>query len=140
MKIAFLGSPGVGKGTYASILSVHYDVPHISTGDIFRILKNEDSVTGKKIKALIDAGKFVDDQTTLVIVKNRLRKPDCKKGYILDGFPRTLYQAKNFKGIEAVLSFDEEKSVLYEIDANGKIEDIIAECKKILNNFKEITA
>lgn len=113
MKIVFLGSPGVGKGTYAAILSEYYNIPHISTGDIFRALKNEDSEMGKKIKSLIDAGQFVDDQTTLEIVKNRLSKPDCQNGFILDGFPRTIVQAENFNNIDAVLNFEaEEKNII----------------------------
>ena len=113
MKIVFLGSPGVGKGTYADILSRYYKIPHISTGNIFRAMKHDNTELGKKVKALIEAGQFVDDKTTLKVIDDRLSNPDCKNGYILDGFPRTLYQAKHFIDIDTVLNFDaNEKRII----------------------------
>jgi adenylate kinase len=113
IKLIFLGSPGVGKGTYADAISQEYGIPHISTGDIFRAKKNENSELGRKIKSLIDKGEFVDDETTLKIVAQRLKEADCRAGYILDGFPRTLYQAENFKEkVTAVFNFDAKRKTI----------------------------
>lgn len=114
MKVIFLGSPGVGKGTYASRLSEHYNIPHISTGDMFRAIKHEDSELGRKVKNLIENGQFVDDKTTLEVVANRLSQSDCEKGYILDGFPRTIFQAEHFEDYDIVINYLAREEIILE--------------------------
>ena len=94
MRLVFLGAPGAGKGTQAEKLAALISVPHISTGDIFRTAIKQESELGRKVKAYTGAGKLVPDALVLDVVADRLKKDDCKKGYILDGFPRTLPQAK----------------------------------------------
>lgn len=94
MRLIMLGAPGAGKGTQALLLSKTFSIPQISTGDIFRMhIKNETSL-GKKAKEYMDQGLLVPDELVVEIVKDRLGKEDCKDGFILDGFPRTIPQAK----------------------------------------------
>jgi adenylate kinase len=93
MHILLMGPPGAGKGTQAAKLVEEFQIPHISTGDMFRAAVKEGTELGKQAKACMDAGKLVPDSVTIGIVKERLAKPDCKKGFILDGFPRTIEQA-----------------------------------------------
>lgn len=93
MRLVLLGPPGVGKGTQASSIIKKYDVPHISTGDIFREnIKNETEL-GKKAKSYMDKGHLVPDELVIELVVDRLSQEDCKKGFLLDGFPRTIAQA-----------------------------------------------
>lgn len=109
MKIVLLGPPGSGKGTQANIICEKYNLPHISTGDIFRYnIKNETKL-GKKVKSYIDSGSLVPDEVTIDIVKDRLDNPDCEKGFVLDGFPRNLVQAKalsSFVTIDKAIMID----------------------------------
>lgn len=97
MNIIIFGAPGSGKGTQAKKLSLYYNIPHISTGDILRNIMNENTNIGNKIKNFIDNGSLVPDNILVEIIKNRLEKDDCKKGYILDGYPRTLNQANELE-------------------------------------------
>lgn len=99
MHILLMGPPGAGKGTQAANLVNEFAIPHISTGDMFRAAVKEGTELGKQAKACIDAGNLVPDEITVGIVRERLAKADCKKGFILDGFPRTLEQADALKGI-----------------------------------------
>ena len=94
MHILLMGPPGAGKGTQAAELVKAFDIPHISTGDMFRAAVKEGTELGKQAKACMDAGKLVPDSVTIGIVRERLAKDDCKKGFILDGFPRNMVQAK----------------------------------------------
>lgn len=94
MRLVLLGAPGAGKGTQAVILSEKYNIPHISTGDIFRSNIKNNTELGKKAKEYIDKGLLVPDELTIDIVKDRINKPDCSDGFILDGFPRTIFQAQ----------------------------------------------
>ena len=102
MRLILLGAPGAGKGTQAEILSRELGIPTISTGNILRAAIREGTAVGLKAKALIDAGKLVDDEVIMGIVSERLAKEDCAKGYILDGVPRTIPQAEAMEamGIE----------------------------------------
>lgn len=93
MYILLMGPPGAGKGTQAAMLVDKFGIPHISTGDMFRAAVKEETALGKQAKACMDAGQLVPDSVTIGIVKERLAKADCQKGFILDGFPRTLEQA-----------------------------------------------
>ena len=95
MKIILLGAPGAGKGTQATRIASKYGIVHISTGDIFRANIKGGTEIGKLAKSYIDAGKLVPDSVTCDIVKDRLGWDDVKKGYLLDGFPRSLYQAED---------------------------------------------
>ena len=96
MKIVMLGAPGAGKGTQAEMIAEKYGIPHISTGDIFRANIKNGTELGKKAKAYMDAGNLVPDELTVDLVIDRVAQPDCEKGYILDGFPRTIPQAEVF--------------------------------------------
>lgn len=95
MKIIMLGAPGAGKGTQAKKLAEKFQIPHISTGDIFRANIKEETELGKSAKHYIDKGLLVPDELVLNLVADRLQQEDCQKGYILDGFPRTIPQAMN---------------------------------------------
>ena len=115
MNIILLGAPGAGKGTQAVQISQNYNIPHISTGDIFRKNIKEKTPVGIKAKSFIDAGKLVPDSVVIEIVKNRLLEDDCKTGYLLDGFPRTVVQAQELDkitGIDAVLNLDIDLNLL----------------------------
>ena len=94
MKIVLLGPPGAGKGTQAKSISTKYSIPHISTGDIFRKNISENTPLGVEAKSYMDAGQLVPDEVTINMVKDRLVQDDCKNGYLLDGFPRTVEQAE----------------------------------------------
>ena len=94
MKIVMLGAPGAGKGTQAQMMAEKFGLPHISTGDIFRANIKNGKEKEKKAKAFMDAGKLVPDELTVEILLDRVKADDCAKGYILDGFPRTIPQAE----------------------------------------------
>lgn len=94
MKIIMLGAPGAGKGTQAKMIADKYGVPHISTGDIFRANIKEGTELGKKAKTYMDQGLLVPDELVVDLVVDRVKNPDCEKGYVLDGFPRTIPQAE----------------------------------------------
>ncbi len=96
-RIVMLGAPGAGKGTQAIRLAESMSVPHISTGDIFRKHLREGTDLGKQVQSYLDSGGLVPDELTCGIVASRLAEPDCEKGYILDGFPRSLPQAEALK-------------------------------------------
>jgi adenylate kinase len=96
MRIIIMGPPGVGKGTEAELLIKHYQIPHISTGNIFRELYNDNTEIGKIANSYIDRGELVPDDITNEIVHQRLKKEDVKKGFLFDGYPRNIEQAKFF--------------------------------------------
>ena len=109
MNIILLGAPGAGKGTQATRLSDRYGMPHISTGDIFRENIKNGTPIGLLAKSYTDKGQLVPDEVTCEIVKDRLAREDCKKGYLLDGFPRTIVQAEaldKFAKIDAVVNIN----------------------------------
>ena len=94
MKIIMLGAPGAGKGTQAKMIAEKYSIPHISTGDIFRANIKNGTELGKKAKGYMDQGLLVPDELTVELLLDRVAKDDCAKGYVLDGFPRTIPQAE----------------------------------------------
>lgn len=109
MKLIFLGPPGAGKGTLAALVAERFSIPHISTGEIFRAAIREKTPLGLKVQAIIDAGQLVSDDITIELVKERLCLGDTGKGFILDGFPRTIAQAEALSAIvdiDAAVNFD----------------------------------
>ena len=108
MKLVFLGPPGAGKGTIAKRAKDFYFIPHISTGDLFRNHINNETELGKQVKSILASGSLVPDSITIEMVRQRLAEPDCEKGFILDGFPRTIPQADALAGmveLDAVVNF-----------------------------------
>lgn len=109
MKIVLLGAPGAGKGTQAVRLAEGLKIPHVSTGDIFRKNIKERTPIGVEAKSYIDKGQLVPDEVTIRIVKDRLQEKDCENGYLLDGFPRNVFQAKaldDFSEVDKVVNID----------------------------------
>ncbi len=94
MRLILLGPPGAGKGTQAERIVEKYNIPHISTGDIFRAALREGTEMGLKAKGYMDKGQLVPDEIVVGVVTERLKKPDCQKGFLLDGFPRNVHQAE----------------------------------------------
>jgi adenylate kinase len=108
MKLIFLGPPGAGKGTLAGLVCAEFGIPQISTGDIFRDAIKRETELGKKVKEIVGRGDLVPDELTVSLVRERLTQPDTQKGYILDGFPRTIPQAEalaGFQKLDAVVNF-----------------------------------
>lgn len=132
MYILLMGPPGAGKGTQAANLVQKYGIPHISTGDMFRAAVKEGTELGKKAKACMDAGQLVPDEITIGIVKERLAKPDCAKGFILDGFPRTVEQADALDGILKALSIRLTRAVDISVPSDVLVERAVGRriCKK----------
>ena len=122
MKIIMLGAPGAGKGTQAERISKKYGIPHISTGDIFRANIKAGTELGIKAKAYIDKGLLVPDDVTVDLVMDRISQEDCKNGYILDGFPRTIPQAESLT--EALKA--RGTSIDHAVDVDVPDESIIA--------------
>jgi len=113
MRLILLGAPGAGKGTQAAVLVEKFNIPHVSTGDIFRSNIKNGTELGKKAKEYIDRGALVPDEITVGIVKDRIGQPDCEKGFILDGFPRTIPQAEYLE--EALKSMGVELDYVIDI-------------------------
>ena len=111
MNIVLMGLPGAGKGTQADKIIEKYDIPHISTGDMFRAAMKNGTELGLEAKSYIDKGALVPDEVTIGIVRERLAEPDCNQGFLLDGFPRTIEQAE---ALDQILA-----------DLGRKVEDVI---------------
>ena len=115
MKMVFLGPPGAGKGTLAAMASAKKGLPHISTGDLFRAAIKNETELGKKVRSILAEGRLVPDDLTIALVKERLALDDAAKGWILDGFPRTIGQAIALQSIDAtelVVNFDVPDSMI----------------------------
>ncbi len=121
MKIIMLGAPGAGKGTQAKKIAAEYNIPHISTGDIFRANIKEQTPLGMEAKAYMDKGELVPDELTVKILLDRVKKDDCKNGYVLDGYPRTIPQAEVLDKAVSELS----ESIDFAINVNVPDENII---------------
>lgn len=121
MKIIMLGAPGAGKGTQAKMIADKYGVPHISTGDIFRANIKNGTELGMEAKKYMDQGLLVPDELTVKILLDRVSQPDCKNGYVLDGFPRTIPQAEVLDKALAELG----ESIDYAIDVDVPDENIV---------------
>ncbi len=136
MRIIFLGPPGSGKGTQADLISKEFSIPKISTGDILREAVAEGTPLGKKAEEKMKKGELVDDETIIGIIKERIEKDDCKNGYILDGFPRNLNQAKALESIPA----DNEIVFLFEISKEELVKRLTSrlvcpKCKAVYNKI-----
>jgi adenylate kinase len=122
VNLVLMGLPGAGKGTQAEKIVEKYGIPHISTGDMFRAAIKEGTELGLEAKSFMDKGELVPDQVTIGIVRERLSKEDCNKGFLLDGFPRTVAQADALedilseldKKIDYVINIDVDQSILME--------------------------
>ena len=132
----FLGPPGAGKGSLAVKVAEDYKIPHISTGDIFRANIKAQTPLGVKVKAIIDSGSLVSDELTFELVKDRLTQDDCKNGYILDGFPRTIPQAEMLEGLVSdvkVVNFEIQDEIVIRRLSTRRV------CKACGANFNVLT-
>lgn len=132
MRLVLLGPPGAGKGTQASAIVKKYNIPHISTGDIFRANIKEGTQLGIQAKEYMDKGLLVPDELVVSIVKDRLTKDDCKNGFLLDGFPRTVNQAEALDSALTAMGIKLDKVVNIEADSKILIERAIGRriCKE----------
>ncbi len=105
MNIILLGSPGAGKGTQAKFISAHYHIPQISTGDMLRSAVSQETTVGLQAKTIMEAGQLVPDDIIISLVEARIKQADCKNGFLLDGFPRTLAQAEALRKNHIVIDF-----------------------------------
>lgn len=121
LNIILIGLPGAGKGTQAEKISGKYNIPHISTGDMFRLAMKNETELGKKAKAFMDKGDLVPDEITIGIVQERLQQEDCEQGFLLDGFPRTLAQAEALQ----VLLSNMNKKVDYALHVDVPTDQLI---------------
>ena len=116
MRLVLLGAPGSGKGTQAQRMQARHGVPQVSTGDLLREAVAAGTELGRAAKAVMDAGQLVDDRTMLGIIRERLARPDAKRGFILDGFPRTIIQADGLGALLAEIGQPIDAVVLFDID------------------------
>lgn len=125
MRIILLGAPGAGKGTQAQFLMAKFGIPQISTGDMLRAAIKAGTELGKKAKAVMDAGQLVSDELIIGLVKERIAQDDCKAGFLLDGFPRTIPQADAMKengvAVDYVIEFDVPDEVIVERMAGRRV-------------------
>jgi len=114
--IIFIAPPVAGKGTQSKLVSEEYNIPHISTGDLLREEINKNSELGKSIKDDMELGDLVSDEVITTLLKNRITSPDCKNGYILDGYPRNINQAKIYNDLLDELNYDKGVVIFFDID------------------------
>ncbi len=124
MNILIMGPAGAGKGTMSDLILKEYDIPHISTGDMLRENVRNNTELGKEAKSYMDAGKLVPDDVINAMVEKRLQEPDCQKGYLLDGFPRTLVQAEAFEKIEENIGKPVESVIALEVGFDTLVDRI----------------
>jgi len=125
MKLIIMGPPGAGKGTQAALIKKEYNIPHISTGDMFREAIKNMTPLGVEAKRYIDKGMLVPDSVTINLVRERLAKEDCKKGFLLDGFPRTLEQAYALNEILKELNMKLDAVININVDLDALVDRIV---------------
>jgi adenylate kinase len=141
MRIVFMGAPGSGKGTQAQRLEKHFGIPQISTGDILRKHLADGTALGSRAKEIMASGGYVDDETMLAIIRERLSQADAAQGFILDGFPRTVAQAEGLNKLLGELGTPLDAVVLFEVDNEQLVKRVSGRrtcefCKKVFNvNF-----
>jgi len=144
MKILLIGSQGSGKSTQAKLLAEYLKIPYISTGDIFRemALPGAGDLLSQRVRKILQEGKLVDDQTTCKIVKNRFNQADCQGGFALDGYPRTLEQAKIFDpGFDKAFYLNvPEEVVIARLTKRGRVDDTLKSIKMRLDLYYQQTA
>jgi adenylate kinase len=149
MYIVFFGPPGAGKGTQAQMLVNSFQIPQISTGEILRAAVAKGSALGKQAGPLMAAGQLVPDDLVVGIVDERIAEPDCQKGFLLDGFPRTIPQAESLeialartqKKIQHVVSLEVPDEVIQDrMRGRGRADDSPATVQKRLDEFRRLTA
>ncbi|MDQ4011646.1 MAG: adenylate kinase [Actinomycetota bacterium] len=149
VRILIVGPPGAGKGTQAAVLSEELGVPHVSTGDLFRAHVDDDTELGQQVKQYLDSGALVPDEVTNEMVAQRLTADDCRAGFLLDGFPRTVSQARVFADllcdldceIDAVLELDApEELVVQRLLARGRDDDTEDVIRRRQQLYREETA
>jgi adenylate kinase len=138
MRIVLMGAPGSGKGTQAQRLVSRFGIPHVSTGDILRREQQEGTELGLRAKQIMEAGGYVDDETMIAMIRNRLTRPDAAKGFILDGFPRTIPQAEALTKLLAEIGAPLDVVLLFEVNNEQLVKRLSGRrvcelCKKVFN-------
>jgi adenylate kinase len=122
MQLVIMGPPGAGKGTQAKLIAEHYGIPAISTGDIFRAMKTADTPLARQVREIMESGGYVSDEITNAIVADRLAQPDCNRGFLLDGYPRTLQQVQTLDDYLA----ESERPLNAVISLLADVEEVVA--------------
>lgn len=125
MRLILMGPPGAGKGTQAKFVAEHFGVPAISTGDIFRVNVSEGTSLGLKAQSFMDAGEYVPDEVTNLMVRNRIDDPDAEPGFMLDGYPRTLAQVEELDGMIRFTGHQLDAVVVLSVDAEEVVQRLI---------------
>ena len=136
--IIFIAPPAAGKGTMSEMVEDKYNIPHISTGALLREVSTQDNELGREVKGLNDSGQFVDDNLMIKLIEQRISQSDCDNGFILDGFPRTVYQAGEYDKLLEKLNKDLGVVILLEISKEEAMKRITgrlscSKCNKIYN-------
>jgi adenylate kinase len=126
MRLILMGPPGAGKGTQAKIVAEHFGVPAISTGDIFRSNVSEGTDLGRKAKEYMDAGEYVPDEITNLMVRNRIDERDAEPGFLLDGYPRTLAQVEELDGMIKFTGHELDAVVVLTVDSEELVQRLLA--------------
>ncbi len=141
MKILLIGPQGSGKSTQAKLLSEFLKIPHINTGEIFRSIASQDTEEGKRVKAILDEGKLINDQTVSGLAKERLSEADCQNGFILDGYPRNMEQVRLFApGFDQIFYLKlSDKEIMERLLKRGREDDTVESIQTRLNLYREQT-
>ena len=149
MNLIFLAPPGAGKGTQAEILSEEHGIPHVETGGIIRSAIRNETEAGRKAKEYVDAGKLVPDEVVVELIRERISQPDCRQGFLLDGFPRTVPQAESLedmlrdqeRSLDAVVHLDVgDEEVKRRLLDRGREDDTPEAIRQRLEEYRNKTA
>ncbi len=125
MRLILMGPPGAGKGTQAKVVADHFGIPAISTGDIFRANVSNGTELGRKAKEYMDAGEYVPDEVTNLMVRNRIDEPDAEPGFLLDGYPRTLAQVEELDGMIKFTGHSLDAVVVLTVDSEELVQRLL---------------